>query len=63
MAITVPERKLLIGGDWIDTGEWVDVKSPYSGEPVGRVAKAGADEARRAIDAAEMAMQTWPSRS
>jgi acyl-CoA reductase-like NAD-dependent aldehyde dehydrogenase len=42
MAITVPERKLLIGGDWIDTGEWVDVKSPYSGEPVGRVAKAGA---------------------
>jgi acyl-CoA reductase-like NAD-dependent aldehyde dehydrogenase len=57
MAITVPERKLLIGGDWIDTGEWVDVKSPYSGEPVGRVARAGADEARRAIDAAEMAMR------
>ena len=57
MAITVPERKLLIGGDWVDTGEWVDVKSPYSGESVGRVAKAGAGEARRAIDAAEMAMR------
>ena len=57
MAITVPERKLLIGGDWIDTGEWVDVKSPYSGEPVGRVAKAGAVETRRAIDAAEKAMR------
>jgi acyl-CoA reductase-like NAD-dependent aldehyde dehydrogenase len=57
MAITVPERKLLIGGDWIDTGEWVDVKSPYSGEPVGRVAKAGAVETRRAIDAAETAMR------
>src|SRR5437667_10370698 len=56
MAITVPERKLLIGGDWVDTGEWVDVKSPYSGETVGRVAKAGANEARRAIDAAEAAM-------
>jgi acyl-CoA reductase-like NAD-dependent aldehyde dehydrogenase len=57
MAITVPERKLLIGGDWIDTGEWVDVKSPYSGEPVGRVAKAGAVETRRAIDAAQTAMR------
>ena len=57
MAITVPERKLLIDGEWVDTGEWVDVKSPYSGEPVGRVARAGADEARRAIDAAETAMR------
>jgi len=57
MAITVPERKLLIDGEWVATGEWVDVKSPYSGEPVGRVAKAGADDARRAIDAAETAMR------
>jgi len=57
MAITVPERKLLIDGEWVDTGEWVDVNSPYSGEPVGRVAKAGAREARRAIDAAETAMR------
>jgi acyl-CoA reductase-like NAD-dependent aldehyde dehydrogenase len=57
VAITVPERKLLIGGEWVDTGEWVDVKSPYSGEPVGRIAKAGASETRRAIDAAESAMR------
>ena len=57
MAITAPERKLLIDGEWVATGEWVDVKSPYSGEPVGRVAKAGASEARRAIDAAETAMR------
>jgi acyl-CoA reductase-like NAD-dependent aldehyde dehydrogenase len=57
MAITVQERRLLIGGEWVDTGEWVDVKSPYSGETVGRVAKAGADETRRAIDAAEAAMR------
>ena len=47
---------MLIGGEWIDTGDWVDVASPYSGETVGRVAKAGADETRRAIDAAENAM-------
>src|SRR6266576_4060433 len=57
MAATVTERKLVVGGEWIETGDWVEVRSPYSGEPVGRVAKAGAAEARRAIDAAEQAMQ------
>src|SRR5438093_13204801 len=57
MAATATERKLFVGGEWIETGEWVEVRSPYSGDPVGRVAKAGADETRRAIDAAERAMQ------
>jgi acyl-CoA reductase-like NAD-dependent aldehyde dehydrogenase len=57
MAVTATERKLLVGGDWIETGEWQEVRSPYSGDVVGRVAKAGAEETRRAIDAAEAAMQ------
>jgi acyl-CoA reductase-like NAD-dependent aldehyde dehydrogenase len=57
MAVTATERRLLVGGEWIETGEWQEVRSPYSGEVVGRVAKAGADETRRAIDAAEAAME------
>jgi acyl-CoA reductase-like NAD-dependent aldehyde dehydrogenase len=56
VAATATERKLLIGGEWVETGDWLEVRSPYSGEVVGRVAKAGADEARAAIDAAERAM-------
>jgi acyl-CoA reductase-like NAD-dependent aldehyde dehydrogenase len=56
MATTATERRLLIDGKWVETGDWLDVRSPYSGEVVGRVAKAGADETRRAIDAAERAM-------
>src|SRR6476620_4262401 len=56
MATTVAERKLFVAGEWVETGEWVEVRSPYSGELVSRVAKAGADETRRAIDAAEQAM-------
>jgi acyl-CoA reductase-like NAD-dependent aldehyde dehydrogenase len=56
VAATATERKLLIGGEWVETGDWVEVKSPYSGDVVGRVAKAGADETRAAIDAAEKAM-------
>jgi acyl-CoA reductase-like NAD-dependent aldehyde dehydrogenase len=57
MATTTVERKLLIAGEWVETGEWEEVRSPYSGEVVGRVPQAGADETRRAIDAAEGAMQ------
>jgi acyl-CoA reductase-like NAD-dependent aldehyde dehydrogenase len=57
MATTLSERKLPIGGEWIETGDWLEVRSPYSSDVVGRVAKAGADETRNAIDAAERAMQ------
>ncbi|HEX5468345.1 MAG TPA: aldehyde dehydrogenase family protein [Gaiellaceae bacterium] len=56
MAVTVHERKLLLDGEWIETGEWQDVSSPYSGEPIARVARAGASHARQALDAAERAM-------
>jgi acyl-CoA reductase-like NAD-dependent aldehyde dehydrogenase len=56
MAVTTIERKLPIGGEWVETGDWIEVRSPFSGEVVGRVAKAGAEEARRAVDAAERAM-------
>jgi acyl-CoA reductase-like NAD-dependent aldehyde dehydrogenase len=56
MATTVAERKLFVAGDWVETGDWVEVRSPYSGEPVARVAKAGAAETTRAIDAAEQAL-------
>ena len=57
MAATATERKLFVAGEWIETGDWVVVRSPYSGEVVGRVAKAGADETRRALDAAEEALR------
>ena len=56
MATTALEKRLLVGGEWVETGEWIDVRSPYSGDVVGRVPKAGAAEARQAIDAAEQAM-------
>jgi acyl-CoA reductase-like NAD-dependent aldehyde dehydrogenase len=54
---SITERRLLIGGEWVETGDWLEVRSPYSGEAVGRVAKADAEAARRAIDAAEQAMR------
>ncbi len=57
MATTATERRLFVAGEWIETGEWLEVKSPYSGELVARVAKGGAAETKRAIDAAEEAMR------
>ncbi len=57
MAVTARERKLLVDGDWIETGEWHEVRSPYSGEVVGRIARAGAAEAHAAVDAAARAMR------
>lgn len=57
MATTAIERKLLIGGEWVETGEWIEVLSPYDGALVGRVPRAGAGETRAALDAAEKAMQ------
>jgi acyl-CoA reductase-like NAD-dependent aldehyde dehydrogenase len=57
MATTATERKLFVAGQWIETGDWIDVRSPYSGDVVGRVAKGGADETRRALDAAERALE------
>ena len=56
MATTATERRLFIGGDWVETGDWLEVRSPYDGSLVGRVAKGGADDAGRAVDAARQAM-------
>jgi acyl-CoA reductase-like NAD-dependent aldehyde dehydrogenase len=56
VATTATERKLLIGGEWVETGEWLEVRSPYDESLVGRVAKGSSAAATRAVDAAERAM-------
>jgi acyl-CoA reductase-like NAD-dependent aldehyde dehydrogenase len=58
VAATATERRLFVAGEWVETGDWLEVRSPYSGDVVGRVAKGGAAEARRAVDAAEEAMRS-----
>jgi acyl-CoA reductase-like NAD-dependent aldehyde dehydrogenase len=54
----VRKRGLFLAGEWVEAGEWDEVRSPYSGETVGRVARGTAEHARAAIDAAERAMAT-----
>jgi acyl-CoA reductase-like NAD-dependent aldehyde dehydrogenase len=54
---TATQERLYLDGEWVETGEWIEVRSPYSGEVVAQVAKAGREETRRAVDAAARAMR------
>ena len=51
------DRRLLVAGKWVDTGEWLDVRSPYSGDVVGRAGKGDAALVRQGLDAAAEAFE------
>ena len=55
---TEPVRKILVGGEWYETGETLDVTSPFDGSVVAPVAYGGRADAERAVDAAAKAMET-----
>ncbi|MBY4804435.1 NAD-dependent succinate-semialdehyde dehydrogenase [Burkholderia cepacia] len=52
---------MLIDGEWVqaDSGQTLEVRNPATGELVARVPNGGAAETRRAIAAAERAMNGW----
>ncbi len=54
-------QAMLIDGAWVqaDNGQTLDVRNPATGELVARVPNGGAEETRRAIAAAEVAMRGW----
>ncbi len=56
-ALKVVDHKLLAAGEWIETGSWAEVNSPYDGSLVGRVAQGDAALVNRAIEAAQAAFE------
>ena len=52
---TIRRYSMLIGGDWTDSGDWFEIRSPATEEPVASVAKGGREHADRAIAAAKAA--------
>ncbi|HVO56019.1 MAG TPA: aldehyde dehydrogenase family protein [Solirubrobacterales bacterium] len=54
-ALQATDHKLLAAGEWLETGEWAEVKSPYDGTPIGRVAQGDAALVDRAVRAAHEA--------
>jgi acyl-CoA reductase-like NAD-dependent aldehyde dehydrogenase len=51
------DHKLLVAGEWLETGEWSEVRSPYDGEVIGRVPTADAALVDRAAQAARRAFE------
>ncbi|NBC89195.1 MAG: aldehyde dehydrogenase family protein [Alphaproteobacteria bacterium] len=49
----------LIGGEMIETGEWLDVVNPASEDVIGQVPACGQGELDRAVTAAREAFKTW----
>jgi len=47
--VTASDLPLRICGEEAVTGDWIEVRSPHTGELLGRAAKAGAPEVERAI--------------
>jgi len=56
--VQATDHKLLAAGEWLETGEWGEVRSPYDGTVVGRVAEGDAALVDRAARAAREAFET-----
>jgi acyl-CoA reductase-like NAD-dependent aldehyde dehydrogenase len=56
--VEATDHKLLAAGEWQATGAWDEVKSPYDGSVVGRVAQGDEALANKAIEAANEAFET-----
>lgn len=54
-------QELYIDGAWVsaDSGETFEVINPVNAQPMGKAAKAGRNEARRALEACQRAFQVW----
>ncbi|HWO15754.1 MAG TPA: aldehyde dehydrogenase family protein [Solirubrobacterales bacterium] len=52
------DHKLLAAGEWIETGAWGEVQSPYDGAVVGRVAQGDEALVDRAVIAAQAAFES-----
>ena len=54
-----------IDGEWIGAGsnETIDVTNPATGEVLGTIPKMGAEETRRAIEAAQAAYPAWRAKT
>jgi acyl-CoA reductase-like NAD-dependent aldehyde dehydrogenase len=59
--MTVTTYRHFIAGDWVDAadGATFDDLDPYSGEVMAKVAAGAAEDARRAVDAADGAFEAW----
>jgi acyl-CoA reductase-like NAD-dependent aldehyde dehydrogenase len=56
--VQATDHRLLAAGEWLETGEWGEVRSPYDGTVVGRVAEGDAALVDGAAKAAQEAFES-----
>jgi acyl-CoA reductase-like NAD-dependent aldehyde dehydrogenase len=56
--VQATDHELLAAGEWLETSEWDEVRSPYDGTVVGRVAQGDAALVGRAAQAAQEAFES-----
>src|SRR3954471_12002812 len=58
-------QQCYIDGEWVGAGsnETIPVTNPANGEVLGTVPRMGADETRRAIEAADRALPAWRAKT
>jgi len=58
-------QQAFVGGKWVDSdsGEITPVINPATGKPIGTIPRMGAEETRRAIEAAEKSLPEWRGRT
>ena len=58
-------QQCYIDGEWVDAigGATIPVDNPATGETLGTVPKMGAEETRRAIEAADRALPAWRAKT
>ncbi|MGO4328954.1 NAD-dependent succinate-semialdehyde dehydrogenase [Cupriavidus sp. 2TAF22] len=49
----------LVGGEWVEGTQWIDVKNPFGGNVVAKVPRLGAREADQAIACGAAAAKRW----
>src|SRR5262245_18815152 len=55
--VSATQERLYLDGEWVETGDWIEVRSPYSDDVDVSEARAGRADAERAVDAAARAMR------
>ncbi len=62
---TLLKQKCYLNGQWLDadSGAFIDVTNPATGEKLGTIPRMGTDETRRAIEAANAALPAWRART
>ena len=65
MAVTVAQRKNLVGGEWVDAldGQTMEVVNPSTGEVIAEVPRCSEADVDRAVEAARKAWDEWKDKT